>query len=334
MGRGAVRPDIRILCRPTNERPFLHDTSTSLCGSGLYAAWYACTEGEIAGETSIRGRFSPDGELWGPVETVAEGRDYHYVPASFYENGEGFHALVTRMTGHDRPADVLELIRRPSGWERVRIHRIPFLFNTAPLPLPDGALLAGGRVSPAPGELPRIPAAARLEPGSPDWTVIPMPGPWERGAYPLPVPETALLVRNSSVEAYVRNDGGNPWLFRSVDGGRTWTFAGECDIPAAGSKLYAGTLSDGREFLLYNERTPANDRSRLVLSLRAPGSGDFAARMILADGYDAASDAGPFWHYPWAAERDGILWVSCTANGPDNRRSCALIRIPLNALPV
>lgn len=329
----APRPEgmtLQILRRPTDALPFLHDTSVSRCGEGLFAAWYTCTEGEIAGETCIMGRYSPDGVHWDPVETVVGGTDYHYVPASFYTANGQFRALVTTMTGHDRPVSVMELARTENGWQRLREHSIPFLFNTAPVSLPNGTLLAAGRIAPEVGELPRIPAVARKIPCCEDWQVFPMPGDWKSMGYPLPIPETTLLCHGNSIETIVRNDRGSPWVFCTEDPVENWHFAGESVLPIAGVKMYSGTLPDGRLFLLYNEITPAKDRSRLVMALGS--SEGFDRLYTLADGYDSVAEAGPYWHYPWAAEKDDMLYVTCTANGPANRRSAVLFTIPLKVL--
>ena len=95
--------------------------------------------------------------------------------------------------------------------------------------------------------------------------------------------------------------------------------------------MYGGTLSDGRDFLFYNERTPQNDRSRLVMALRE-GDGGFTKLYLIADGYDDALRCGPYWHYPSVCEWDGTLYVSCTANGPDNLRDAVVYRIPVKSL--
>lgn len=319
----------RMLCHFCDEFPFLHDTSISLCQGGLFIAWYACTQGEIEGATRIVGRFSPDGEDWRPLEIVEEGREYHYVPASFFEENRQFRAVVTVMTGHDRPIGFDELLRCDKGWEKLGSSALPFLFNTTPITAPDGALIAGGRFSPIVGELPRIPAIIRRARGESDWRLIRFPGEWDMGAYPLPFPETAILPDGGLIEAIVRNDNGQPRVYRSSDAGLSWAYAGESDLPAAGSKLYGGRLSDGRQYLIFNERTPARDRSRLVMALRDCSDRPFDRLLLLADGWDSELESGPYWHYPWACEYNGRLYVSCTSNGPDNRRNAVLFDFPL-----
>lgn len=314
--------------RATEEFPFLHDTSVTVLGGRLFAAWYQCTAGEIEGITQIAGSWSDDGgETWSEAEIVAEDSRYHCVPAAFYETDDGISALVTRMTAHDRPVDVLELTYTDGRWERRRRHDIRFLFNTNPVRYLDGTWIAGGRVSPAAGELPQIPAAAVRDIAG-NWTVQPFEGPWTDGKFPLWCPETAIL-RKNGLRAIVRNDHGQPWTFRREDG--AWCFTGEAELPVHSAKMYAGTLSDRREYLLYNERTPQNDRSRLVLAVRE-GDGGFTKLYLIADGYDDALRCGPYWHYPCACEWDGTLYVSCTANGPDNLRDAVVFRIPVDAL--
>ncbi len=314
--------------RASEKFPFLHDTSVNLLGDRLFAAWYQCTAGEIEGITQIAGTWSEDGgATWSEAEIVAEDSAYHCVPAAFYENDEGIFALVTRMTAHDRPVDVLELRYSDGKWTTYRVHDIRFLFNTNPVRYLDGMWIAGGRVSPKTGELPQIPAlAVRGIDGN--WTVQTFDGPWSEGEFPLYCPETAIL-RKNGLRAVVRNDHGQPWTFRWEDG--EWRFTGEAELPVHGAKMYGGTLSDGWEYLLYNERTPQNDRSRLVMALRE-GDGEFTKLYLLADGYDDKLRCGPYWHYPCACERDGMLYVSCTANGADNLRDAVVYRIPVKSL--
>lgn len=313
--------------RATEEFPFLHDTSVTVLGGRLFAAWYRCTAGEIEGITQIAGAWSDDGgETWEDEEIVAEDRVYHCVPAVFYETDEGISALVTFMTAHDRPVKVEERTYTDGRWERRREHDIRFLFNTTPMRYLDGMWIAGGRVSPAEGELPQIPAVAVRDIAG-DWTVQPFDGPWTDGEFPLWCPETAVY--RKGLRAIVRNDDGQPWTFRREDG--AWRFTGESTMPIAGVKMYGGTLSDGRDFLFYNERTPQNERSRLVMALRE-GDGGFMKLYLIADGYDDALRCGPYWHYPSVCEWDGTLYVSCTANGPDNLRDAVVYRIPVKSL--
>ncbi len=316
--------------RASEKFPFLHDTSVTVLGGRLFAAWYQCTAGEIEGITQIAGTWSDDGgETWSEVEIVAEDSRYHCVPAAFYETDDGIFAIVTRMTAHDRPVDVVELRYADGAWIPYRTHNIRFLFNTNPVRYLDGTWIAGGRISPEEGELPQIPAlAVRGIDGN--WRVRPFDGAWKNGEFPLYCPETAILRRNG-LRAIVRNDHGQPWMFERE--GEVWRFTGECGLPVHAAKMYAGELSDRREYLLFNERTPQNDRSRLVMLLTEKGgTGGFTKRYVLADGYDENLRCGPYWHYPCACECEGMLYISCTANGPDNVRDAVVFRIPADAL--
>jgi len=316
--------------RASETFPFLHDTSVTSLGGRLFAAWYQCTAGEIEGITQIAGTWSDDGgETWSEAEVVIGDGTYHCVPAVFYETEEGIFALVTLMTAHDRPVKVVELTYTSGQWERVREHDIRFLFNTTPVRMNDGRWISGGRVSPAAGELPQIPAAAVREPDG-EWRIERFGGPWRNGEFCLWCPETALIVNGDDIRAIVRNDRGQPWTFRRENG--AWHFTGESVLPAAGVKMYGGVLYGGREYLFFSERTPANDRSRLSMVLRDGACGGFTKRYLIADGYDDALACGPYWHYPCASEWNGTLYVSCTANGPDNIRNAVVFRIPVKSL--
>ena len=158
-----VPEGIRRVCvrRPTKEFPFTHDTSVTVLGGRLFVAWYQCTQGEIAGQTSICGVWSADdGLAWSEPEVVIGDEKWHYVPAAFYEDENGIpHGLVTCMIGHDRPVQVVELLYLEGRWQEKAVHQLRFLFNTAPFMLPDGSWIAGGRAADSAGALPLVPGA-------------------------------------------------------------------------------------------------------------------------------------------------------------------------------
>ena len=319
--------------RGGGEYPFLHDTSVTVLDGRLFLAWYQCTEGEIEGKTGISGCWSDDGINWSEPETVISDSDCHYVPAAFYQAEDGLpHGLVTCMTGHDRPFKVVEVRRENGQWKRYKEHGISFLFNTAPRQLPDGSWISGGRFPAAEGELPLIPAAAKRCAGSEEWQLLPFPGPWEEGNFPLKYPETALFFADGAWHAVARCDGGAAYTYRAGADGTGWKFTGETNLPAIGAKWYAGNLPDGRDYLLFNELAAGDERLRLVLLVREQGAEAFSKRFVLADGWDESLSCGPYWHYPSACVFEDALYVSCTSNKEESVRNAACIRVPLKSL--
>lgn len=331
-----VRVDVRIVQRADAEFPFLHDTMVVPLAGRLLLAWYHCSEDEIQGRTVIRGRWSSDGgESWSEPELIAEdpsGR-LHMVPVTFSEYGGEIWAYVTEMTGHDRPTGYRCVRYHGGAWETVCRRDDLVLFNTLPQTLGNGEWIVGGRAAYAPGAHPEIPVVAVSRPQSPaDWRVVRLPGPWDRGTFPLRYPETALWADGNRISAFVRNDAGPAQVYESEDFGRTWSGPTDCGFPIAPAKLCAGSLPDGRRYLIFNARTDANDRSHLVMAIRRRGADGFERVLTLVRGEDRSINAGPYWHYPCACVFGDTLYVSCTSSGEGVARHAALLRVPLDEL--
>lgn len=335
--RPAPNPEMRaqIIHRADAEFPFLHDTMVAPLNGRLLAAWYNCSEDEIVGRTVIRGRWSDDGgQTWSAPEIICEDEQEHrhMVPVTFSEQNGEVWAYVTKMSAHDRPMGYVCARCEADGWH-IREERSDLvLLNTLPQQT-QGNWIVGGRMAKSIGELPLIPIVATAAPASPaQWTIRPLPGPWDDGEYPFQYPETALLTDGARVDALVRNDAGAMACFTSLDGGRSWGAMQSCALPIAPAKMYGGSLPDGRQFLIFNEITPERDRSRLVLALRGGIDRPFDRAWLLADGFNAELDAGPYWHYPCACIADGWLHISCTASSQSVVRHAALFSLPLQAI--
>ena len=66
-------------------------------------------------------------------------------------------------------------------------------------------------------------------------------------------PETSLIVSDAAIYAFCRNDCHNvPILYISKDNGESWSEALTHDIPLGACKIYSGTLSDGRNYIIGN----------------------------------------------------------------------------------
>lgn len=319
--------------RGGGEFPFLHDTSITVLGGKLFMAWYQCTQGEIEGQTQICGSWSEDGGLhWSEPELVIGDNVWHYVPAVFYEAENGnICGLVTCMTGHDRPDHVVELKYERDRWIQTAEHVMPFLFNTTPIRLPDGSWIAGGRSASAKGELPLIPGVVKRNPGNTNWELYSFLCPWfdeNVASYP----ETALLVCEDGIHAVVRCDNGPAYTYYSGIEGEAWQYIGRSDLPAIGAKWYGGTFPEGGTFLLFNEYSDGDERTRLVLLTRKFEEKGFSKRYVLAEGIDESIKCGPWWHYPSACILKDTLYVSCTSNQEEKVRNAVCIRISLKSL--
>lgn len=319
----------QIVQRSTPELPFLHDTMVASLGGRLFEAWYACAENEMIGRTVIRGRWSSDGgKSWSEPETVAVNADgYLMVPVTFSEKDGEIWAYVTRMTAPDHPIGY-DLFRYEEGaWVKRGEKPDPVIFNTIPVKS-DGRWLLGGRTAEVPNILPQYPVIALSAPSSPaEWEIRRLPMEEK-----LHCPETTLAVSGARVTAFTRNDGGDIYVFESEDGGLTWSKPYQPSLPIHPAKMCAGSLGDGRQYLIYNERTEKRDRSRLVMALRDGPDEPFDRAYVVAEGYDDSLDGGPYWHYPSVAMQNGVVYVSSTSSGDGVERHAALHSISLQKL--
>ena len=73
-----------------------------------------------------------------------------------------------------------------------------------------------------------------------------------------------------------------PLVYLSQDYGETWSDAFSYDIPFSDSKIYAGTLSDGRNYIIGNWYP---GREKLVLAFSKPKESTFETGIILQNGF-------------------------------------------------
>ncbi len=324
-----------IIHRPGSQYPFLHDTMIAQLNGRLFCAWYNCSEDEIVGDTLIRGRWSDDGGVtWGAPEIVAKPKGdsgTHMVPAAFAQIGDQCYAYITEMISHDRPIGFSTYQRIGMKWRKIAHSDQPVLFNMQPVQIAGGMLMSAGRMSAQQGELPHIPCVMTCDPHKPsEWSVQPLPGPWNYGCEPLLFPETTLIADAKCLTAVTRNDGGAAQVFESYDLGKTWTEPKDIGLPVGPVKTCGGILPDGQQYLIYNDKQVAG-RERLVIALRR--SSDDAFDRVYTVFERNCMDVGPMWHYPCAVVYDDKLLISCTASEMKNvRRYAVLAAIPLVAL--
>lgn len=334
--------DIRHVCveRSDSDRyRFLHDPAIEVHKGELFAAWYNCPEHEIVGESLIRGRRSLDGgKTWGGLETIASdtsGDGTYYVPAQLLSHGGVLHAFVGTMRGgHDliKSCAVYVLDEAANRWQpRGEIADL-FLPNCRPIRMDDGNWIMAGRAASRFGVKPFIPAVAisKGDDLTGRWTVVPL----QAEMTPEICPETTVWVEGRSVVALTRNDtSAVPFVYASQDHGRTWTAVEQHPLLASGVKLYAGHLSTGDRFAIFN--LPAERekgfRSRETLVIQVSRPGELAAAKTWRVQARTAADSPPAFHYPCAIEHEGHLHVIYTV-GLASPRQCALAIIPIASL--
>lgn len=313
--------EAQIIQRPEAGFGFLHDCMITKYHGKIYTAWYNCPEGEMQGDSVIRGRISADdGNIWSEVKTFAQdqSKQFMYVPPAFgiCPQNDHLYLIATRMAGADLVHDfeIFELDEETESFHFVRRIDSPFLPNTPVYRMKNGKLIMGGRVSRNVDDYPVYTAVAISDSGriDDDWRIVEI-CPFYKGFdgwnY---LPETCLSIYDDgSIIAFVRHDCRYPQLYESADSGETWTPSQVHDIPVGNSKLFSGILSDGRSYLITN--LAGQQRDTLALFLSKPGERTFSDAWLLRNGNDETLNATPEWSYPAAVEDGGYLYVVCTS---------------------
>ncbi len=140
--------------------------------------------------------------------------------------------------------------------------------------------------------------------------------------------ETTLLEEDGRLLALVRGGKGNSHILvsESLDGGLTWSNLTESNFPIAHSKLFAGILSNGLKYLIFNFRGRGN-RDTLAIAL---GKQFFDRIYLLRDGFSAPPKfrKDTQWCYPSAYEFNDHLYVVYAKNKED----CEMAILPLENL--
>jgi hypothetical protein len=198
-----------------------------------------------------------------------------------------------------------------------------FMFE-APRLTREGRLMAGGTQDGKPVVLtwkPDDPA------GPPDTT--PMPPP--TGLASFPYGEVSWYqTREGLIVMWFRDEAASLRLFvaQSKDDGRTWTEPMLSDFPDSMSRVRAGSLSDGRCYLIGNAYPKLLDRMHLMLALSNDGV-RFDRMYTLLDDPTAQRAFGLLkthgYQYPVSLEDGGRLLVAYSVNKEDIE--CAIVDV-------
>lgn len=325
------------VCEPDEQFSFLHETAIIEHKGVLYTSWYHCAEDELEGYTPICGRRSYDGgKTWTEREVIAEdpsGRILYCPPVYGVCDGK-LYLLINEMVAADfmHALDLYVLNEATDRFELVWSRPIPFKLNTNVVTLPNGKLMLPGRIA-EPDGFPNTPAVLISDSGKidSDWRLVKVA---ENGDLPggkkLVHPETTVLCEGETLWLFNRNDQCHPPLvYVSHDYGETWSGAATHDIPYIASKIYSGTLSDGRHFLIAN--TYREERSKLTVFFTEKKSMIFTGYIDLFDTEHTDLTGVSACHYPAAVEYDGKLYIIATKNyGPGwFRRGAELFTVEL-----
>ncbi len=320
---------------PKEGSKFLHEAAIiAFCGV-LYAAWYSCPEKELEGTSEIRFSTSSDlGKTWTEPKTVIQDKKGKilYCPPIFYiENGK-LYLLVNEMIKADfmHALDLFVFEPDKDNFIIIWSKQIPFKINTNVIKMENGKLLIPGRIANQ-DDFPITPAVLIAENGfiDSDYKLVKIQ---ENGNFTENIqfihPEISPIVIAETIYMFCRNDNSNlPILFVSNDYGESWSKPKCHNIPFSNSKIYAGTLSNNRNYVIGNIYP---GRNKLMIFLSQPNKLYFDSCYILQNGYSESLGYGDKqWSYPCAYEFNENLYVIYSV---DNRegRGAALSVIPIN----
>lgn len=329
-----------LVHRQTPDFEFLHEPRIAHDGRRLYVNFSNAPRRESEPAQVMRGRRSADGgRTWSAPEVVAggfaDGRRRHET-APLLVRQDGVWALVGRYDLGSKNAIGMEIWREHPGTGLfapvsdgvVVPDFIPFV---APQRLRNGCWIVGGHFR-------KVTRAAVAISDGDDllrWQVVPLQADIHPG-----YPETALALHGDEVLAIVRPPAGPDSAALAAvsrDGGRSFGPLLPTALPMDDSKPFAGTLSDGRAYLIWNQGQPRRDT--LWIAVSAPGTlQPFGRTWRLVGGHPAALPAdlaaigatapAHEWAYPEAVEHDGRLHVVFSLD----KRHCYIATIPVAAL--
>ena len=133
--------------------------------------------------------------------------------------------------------------------------------------------------------------------------------------------ECSVTVDGCNCQMICREHSGKKLALysESHDFGQNWSVMDLSDMPMVGSKPYAGTLSDGRRYLICSSARDIYDRDPLTIALTKRGESQFSEIFRI--------DGGKYLSYPYAVEIDQKLYVAYSATAEGSNRNSAELAI-------
>lgn len=307
---------------PDEDYRFVHEAAVIEYHGTLFSSWYNCPVNELYGDTPIRERRSTDGgKTWSEVKVIErdETGSILYCPPVYGICDDKLYLFLNEMVSADHIHSLnLYLYDEKEGVFRLlRKRPLPFKLNTNVIRLSDGRLVLPGRMAPALDEFPNIPSLLISDSGKIDaeWRLVYIQKDCllPDGAK-LIHPELTLIENDKKLYMFSRDDLRRvPLVYVSEDMGESWDTVHEHNIPFSSSKIYGGTLSDGRNYLI---GCLSEQRRELVLFLSEKNSLRFTDALLLAD---ASMQSGTAFHYPFAWDSGNTLYIVYTVNTDGGR---------------
>ena len=321
-----------FIARPSEDFKFLHETAVTEFHGRLIAAWYNNKKTELRGYTPIRFAVSENnGVSWSLPKTVAGdlSEKILYCPPVFGTEDDKLYMLLNQMTApdHIHSLDLYVYNEEKNEFEFIWSKPVPFKLNTNVYEMSNGKLIMPGRFGELDG-FPQIPGVLISDSGKIDaqWRQIKITeDKYLADNSEFIHPEVSLIADKNKIYAFCRNDQRDvPIVFLSEDYGEHWSGAYTSDIPFSSSKIYSGTLSDGRNYVIGNFKP---DRKALYILFSRSGEMKFNKGYILQDGFSEELNWGYQWSYPSAYESGKKLYVSYTVSYNENQERGAVISV-------
>ena len=248
------------------------------------------------------------------------GRLYVFCPRARFDRIDRFPDLVTE--GY--------LLNESNGTDCGGYDPLGTVLDGDFWPMCEPITLDSGRYLMAGLETDRGQAAVALSSGNPaSWRMVVLPSP--EGAKNWG--ETTVIKEKDRLLLLSRGGGKlNILTSESIDGGETWSPLTESNFPIAHSKLYAGVLSCGLKYLVFNMRNGIqNGESRDTLAI-AVGRESFDRVYLIRRGFTHKPRwwFQNEWCYPYAYEDETsrTLHVVYALDKED----CEMASVPVSAL--
>ncbi len=299
---------------------FLHGVALCWHKGKLYASWGHNKGIENTASEEARGRVSQDGgKTWGETFTIDSGSDENLAVSHgvFHSDGEKLWAFMGAFYGNrqDVHTRAYVLDEQNEVWKfRGRVIGDGFWPMEEPTQMSNGNWIIGGLKVGAGN-----PAAVAISHGDDftKWDVVVISKPKSIKMWG----ESTTLVRDNHILNLSRW-GGQAFalLAKSEDFGQSWTPSHPTNLPMAGSKPYAGTLSTGESYLICTTTSDSGHRrSPLTIALSEAGADSFSRIYTIRDavfpGGPGESHPKAKLSYPYAIEHNGSLYVGYSNNG-------------------
>lgn len=294
---------------------FRHECAIAAYKGILFASWYSNPVHELTGETSIFFSRSCDGgKSWEEPILVATDPEAKilYCPPVFAVSEGKLWLFLNQMVSpdHIHSLDLYLYDEFANRFVAVWSRPIPFKLNTNVYPHPNGGFFMPGRCGEIDG-FPNTPAILMSDSVGGEWSIakIAPDGSLPDGTKYLH-PEISAIVSGKEAYLFCRNDASNAPLVYRGDFSAPWTLLTH-DIPFVDSKIYSGTLSCGRNYLIGNIMPKSGaKRSRLAVFFSEPGCVLFRKGYLIQNGFSRdLGYGGEQWSYPCAVEDGGMLHV-------------------------